>query len=288
VSSDDRPPSNPPPPDPTRLVFGFAPPVEGDRTRQALVELCRALGAALSIDVAPMRVTSYGALERAILEERASFGWLPPVVLARLELSGRVLPIVQCQRAGAVNYQTCLFTRTDGPERIEDLAGVRAVWVDRSSAAGFVFPRLLLASRGIKPRDAFSQETFVQSHAEVVRAVVAGEADVGATFATLDGTGRIVRGGWTEPDGSNPKPIRVLGTFGPIPSDAMAVSTALPAKSSEALAKALVALGSTPSLRAALRHLFGADALVPIEPAAYAPLRGLVAKAQEEGLAIDG
>ncbi len=89
-SIEDRPPSNPPAPDTSRLVFGFAPSVEGDRTRQALVDLCRALGDAVGLDVAPMRVASYGALERALVEGRASFGWFPPVILARLELSGRV------------------------------------------------------------------------------------------------------------------------------------------------------------------------------------------------------
>lgn len=269
-------------------MFGFAPSVEGDRTRQALVDLCRVLGDAVGLDVAPMRVASYGALERAILEGRASFGWFPPVILARLELSGRVVPIAQCVRGGAASYHACLFAHANSRlGSLEDVKGVRAVWVDRSSAAGYVFPRLLLAANGVDPATAFSQETFAQSHAEVVRAVVEGSADVGATFATIQADGRIARGGWTDPDGTNPRPIKVLGTFGPIPNDAMAASTALAPEVREALARAAVLATSNPSLRSALRHLFGAEALAPVVEDTYAELRGLVAKALKIGVVLD-
>ncbi|MBI2389345.1 MAG: PhnD/SsuA/transferrin family substrate-binding protein [Deltaproteobacteria bacterium] len=288
MSSDDRPGSNPPLPDTTRLVFGFAPSVEGDRTRQALVDVCRVLGSAVGLDIAPMRVASYGALERAILEGRASFGWFPPVILARLELSGRVIPIAQCVRGGAASYHACLFVHgSSSITTIEELKGKRAVWVDRSSAAGYVFPRLLLAAHGLDPATAFTQETFAQSHAEVVRAVVEGSADVGATFATIQKDGKISRGGWTDPDGSNARPIKVLATFGPIPNDAMAASTALAPEVRDALARAAISSSSSPSLRAALRHLFGAEALAPVAEDTFSELRGLVARALKSGVVLD-
>ncbi len=288
MTSEDRPGSNPPLPDTTRLVFGFAPSVEGDRTRQALVEVCRVLGDAVGLDVAPMRVASYGALERAILEGRASFGWFPPVILARLELSGRVIPIAQCVRGGTASYHACLFVHANSKvERVEDIRGARAVWVDRSSAAGYVFPRLLLAAHGVDPAVAFAQETFAQSHAEVVRAVVEGSADVGATFATIQADGKIVRGGWTDPDGSNARPIRVLATFGPIPNDAMAASTALAHEVRDALTRAAIHATATPTLRAAPRHLFGAESLAAVADETYGELRGLVAKALKSGVVLD-
>ncbi|GAC1540814.1 MAG: hypothetical protein NVS3B10_05470 [Polyangiales bacterium] len=284
-----QPGSNPPIPDPTRLVFGFAPSVEGDRTRQALVELCRVLGDAVGLDVAPMRVQSYQALERAILEGRASFGWFPPVVLARLELSGRVVPIAQCVRAGGATYHTCLIVRSDSAlHKLDDVVAVRAAWVDRSSAAGYVFPRLLFAANGVDPAKAFRQESFVQSHAEVVRHIVEGSADIGATFASLGADGRVVRGGWTDPDGSNARPVRVLATFGPIPNDAMAASTGLSPEITEALRRAAIGSTQTAPLKAALRHLFGAESLAPVAEDVYAELRGLVSRALRSGVVLDG
>jgi phosphonate transport system substrate-binding protein len=288
MNDPNQPGSNPPVPDTSRLVFGFAPSVEGDRTRQALVDLCRVLGDAVGLDVAPMRVASYGALERAIVEGRASFGWFPPVVLARLELSGRVVPIAQCVRGGAAMYHACLIAHEKSPfTKPEDVKNARAVWVDRSSAAGYVFPRLLLAAHGVDPAAAFVSESFVQSHAEVVRSLVDGDAEVGATFASLGPDGRILRGGWTDPDGSNPRPIKVLATFGPIPNDAMACSTALPAEVTNALRRAAIGSTQTPALKSALRHLFGAEALAEVAESAYGELRNLVGKALKSGVVID-
>jgi phosphate/phosphite/phosphonate ABC transporter binding protein len=289
VPPPQQPGSNPPVPDQTRLVFGFAPSVEGDRTRQALVELCRVLGDAVGLDVAPMRVASYPALERAILEGRASFGWFPPVVLARLELAGRVVPIAQCVRGGAATYHTVLIVRDDSPVKsLAEVKQLRAAWVDRSSAAGYVFPRLLFAAEGVDPAAAFSQESFVQSHAEVVRSIVDREADIGATFASIGKDGSILRGGWTDPDGSNPRPVRVLATFGPIPNDAMAASTALAPDLTEALRRAAIGSTATPTLKSALRHLFGADALAPVAEDVYSELRGLVGRALKSGVVLDG
>lgn len=283
-----QPGSNPPLPDTTRLVFGFAPSVEGDRTRQALVELCRVLGDAVGLDVAPMRVASYPALERAILEGRASFGWFPPVVLARLELAGRVVPIAQCVRGGHATYHTVLVVREDSPVKsLADVKGLRAAWVDRSSAAGFVFPRLLFGAEGVDPAAAFAQESFVGSHAEVVRAVVEREADIGATFASITNEGKILRGGWTDPDGANPRPVRVIARFGPIPNDAMAASTALDPNLTDALRNAAIGMTSTSTLKSALRHLFGADALAPVAEDVYSELRALVSKALKSGVVLD-
>ena len=283
-----RPGSNPPPPDPTRLVFGFAPSIEGDRTRQALVDVCRAMSDSVGLDVAPMRVSSYGALERAILEGRATFGWFPPVVLARLELSGRVLPIAQCVRGGAVHYHACLFVREDSPiTSLEMLDGVRAAWVDKSSAAGYVFPRLMLGARGVDPLKAFKQESFLQNHAEVVRVVLDGTADVGATFVTQRADGTVLRGGFTDPDGGNRRAVRVLDTFGPIPNDAMAVSTSVSAEVRGALERAAIHATADRGLRSALRHLFGAESLASVSADAYAPLRTLVGQALKAGVVLD-
>ncbi len=286
---EERPGSNPPLPDTTRLVFGFAPSIEGDRTRQALVDVCRALSDSVGLDVAPMRVASYGALERAILEGRASFGWFPPVVLARLELSGRVVPIAQCVRGGTAQYHACLFVAEDSPiTSVESIDQARVAWVDRTSAAGYVFPRLMLAARGVDPQKAFRQESFLQNHAEVVRMVIEGQADVGATFVTLRPDGSILRGGFTEPDGSNPKPVRVLDTFGPIPNDAMAVSTTLSPEIADAVERAAIHATTSKALRGALRHLFGADSLAPVAEDTYSLLRTMVSRALKAGIVLDG
>ena len=43
-----------------------------------------------------------------------------------------------------------------------------------------------------------------------------------------------------------------------------------------------------PTLRAAIRHLFGAESLAPVAEETYAELRGLVSKALKSGVLIEG
>ena len=70
-------------------------------------------------------------------------------------------------------------------------------------------------------------------------------------------------------------------------TDAMAASTALGPELREALGRAALHATSTPALRAALRHLFGADALAPVAEETYAELRTLVARALKSGVVLD-
>ncbi len=83
----------------------------------------------------------------------------------------------------------------------QDLAGVRAAWVDRQSVSGYLLIRAHLRGLGIMPERAFTSDRFFGSHEAVVRAVVEDSADVGATFIHLDERPgrqeqRILRAGW--------------------------------------------------------------------------------------------
>ena len=107
-----------------------------------------------------------------------------------------------------------------------DLEGARAAWVDRQSVSGYLLIRAHLRSLGIMPERAFTSDRFFGSHEAVVRAVVDGSADVGATFIHLDERPgrrepRILRAGWGDAK------VRVIAHAGPIPSDVVAASTRL-------------------------------------------------------------
>ena len=51
---------------------------------------------------------------------------------------------------------------------------MRAAWVDRQSASGYVFIRAALRAKGVSLVDAFHEDLFLRSHAEVARAGGAG------------------------------------------------------------------------------------------------------------------
>ena len=111
---------------------------------------------------------------------------------------------------------------------------------------------------------------------------------IGDAFVTLRPDGSILRGGFTDPDGTNARPVRVLDTFGPIPNDAMAASTTLSPEVRDALERAAIHATSSRALRGALRHLFGAESLAPVAEDTYSLLRTMVSRALKAGIVLDG
>ena len=119
------------------------------------------------------------AFEQGIVQ----FAWVPPIPAARGVDRGVMVPVAVAVRSGSTSYNAALIAKKQGPIRgIEDLHDLRAAWVDRESAAGYVVIRAALRAAGVSLVSAFRDETFLRSHAEVSRAVGDGRADVGATF----------------------------------------------------------------------------------------------------------
>jgi phosphonate transport system substrate-binding protein len=143
-------------------------------------------------------------------------------------------------RNGTTSYMTGLMTmKTSAIESLADLRGVRAAWVDRESASGYVLIRAALRRAGVSLVDAFSEELFVRSHAQVARALQTGAADVGATcFNAAGGSVQIAR--LPAGEGLSSDEVRILAQAGPIPSDIFAVRTEVAATALGAVQAALV------------------------------------------------
>lgn len=122
------------------LVFGYVPVIEGERTRQGLMDLATALTDGVGREILAQRFQSYNSLETAILNHTVDVAWLPPLMLARLARGEHVVPAASCQRAGSGLYHACVIVRADSlVNSIDELENVRAGWVDRSSTSGFCF-----------------------------------------------------------------------------------------------------------------------------------------------------
>jgi ABC-type phosphate/phosphonate transport system substrate-binding protein len=117
----------------------------------------------------------------------------------------------------------------------------------------------------------------------VVRAVVGDKADVGATYARLDRAGAPVRGAWTDLPGAEGA-VRVLATFGSIPSDVIAARADLDSTTRSVLRQAFI--DSAYDVRGALlvRDLLGVDEFRPWEDSGYKTLRRAMLRAAADGL----
>ncbi len=225
-------------------------------TRRRLNAACRALKQSLGYDVRGRIAPDYPALLSAIGGGEVELAWLPPVVALQAGAARIARPIAMPVRGGVATFHTALFARADSPLRsTADLKGVRAAWVDRQSASGYLVIRGALRSQGVHLDQAFSEEHVVGSHAAVVAAVREGQVDVGATFIREEPDGHWT-GNWGD------LAAQVIARVGPIPNDVIAAGVHLPMQLEARVRHALLAEGTTQTSAATLLE---ADRLVPAD-----------------------
>ncbi len=195
---------------------------------------------------------TYRALSESVREGKSDVAWLPPVVYAWL--AEAVTPLGCIARGGTTSYSAALVALEDSKlHAVADLKGARAGWVDPWSAAGYVVPRLELARAGVNLSEAFKSETFYGTHKDALLALAAGDCDVAGTF----------EGAWTELVDVK---VRVISTFGAIPSDVIAARRNLAPKPYERALEALRAACADAEARPLVRAVFGGCELREIEP----------------------
>jgi phosphonate transport system substrate-binding protein len=243
-----------------QLRVGVALTTDPNATRQELDEFCRALGAVIGSEVLPRPVWHYHRLLEGLEDDAVDVVWLPPVLALRASADGLIEPVALPVRNGSSSYQTALFSSADSTIRtVEDLHDLRAAWVDRQSAAGYLIIRAHLRSLGVDLEDAFSADVFLGTYDGVAGAVLDGEVDVGATYVYFDDTDPATaeprRAGWGRAT------VHVIARSRPIPADLIAVSRKVPQALRSRIQRALLDGGSGAFAESAAR-LFDAEGFV--------------------------
>jgi phosphonate transport system substrate-binding protein len=244
------------------LAVGIALTTDPERARDKFARFCACLERATGLAVRAHGMLHYHHLATLLEEGDLDIVWLPPMLALRATGRGSVTPIALPVRHGVSTYATALFTRPESPiHKLADLDGARAAWVDPHSASGYLVIRALLRSKGVHLERAFGKHTFLGAHDAVVKMVLAGEADVGATFAYLDddpsaaARGRTKRAGWEN------AAVRVLATADAIPADMIAATKRLEADLRSEVQSALVSEPVSELSRAA-GDMLGAESFV--------------------------
>ena len=223
----------------------------------------------------PQIVRSYGALSAQLATGGVDVAWIPPLLAAELNKSGAVSMLAIVRRESVGVYHSVLFTRSDSDVRtLSDMQGRSIGWVDRSSAGGYAVPRLWLEHNGVDPARCFSRESFHHTHANVARAVLRGEVDLGATYAVMEPRSRrIVDAGWFRVEDAEEVGAVVLAQAGSVPADGIAVARRVPDETGELLKAAL--LGLSEEQRAEVRQVFRAERFERCTPAYMASIERL-------------
>ncbi len=238
--------------------------------------ICAELGRALGREISGRVLGSYAELSKEIAAGKAHVAWAPPLVAIEMERSALTSIALCCTRGGEAGYHAAIFTRhASSIEKLSDLKGSHVAWVDRNSSAGYLVPRMRLASAGLDPARLFGRESFLGTHESVACAVLDGQADVGATYISLDPrTRKPMSAGWLEA-GAGVNGAFIVATAGPIPADAIVLANSLGDELKAAVTKAFVALPTTaPEPLSGLLH---ADGFVIPPREHFEALRAMVA-----------
>ena len=248
-----------------------------------LDDFCRALASATGIPVTARGMWHYHRLLEALETGEVDLAWLPPILALHATVRRRVIPIALPVRNGVSAYSTALFTREDSRIRqISDLDGLRAAWVDRQSAAGYLIIRALLRSKGVDLERAFSADQFLGAHDAVARAVLDGEADVGATFVYMNANPVPGSAETIQSAGWGAARVHVIAHAGPIPSDVVASNIRMSARVSRMVQQVLIDPGNADIKRTA-RALLGADGFVVPLSEHLEPLTALLNGLEDSG-----
>jgi phosphate/phosphite/phosphonate ABC transporter binding protein len=240
----------------TKIRFGLSSTRHPDIVTH-LVPFCAAMGEALDADVESYLATDYDGLLREVDAGTVDLAWLPPIPALRRASEDRFAFLALPVRNGVASYSTVLFTRRGSSfSSSAELRGARMAWVDRDSAAGHLVLRSRLVADGLDPSLICGSEVFLGSHDGVIRAVLKGEADAGATYAHVTHAGEVASAGWTGICSDDD--VQILLIEGPIPADVLGATSGLSADHAQLLQSALLD-GSHSPIREAALALFRAE-----------------------------
>lgn len=266
------------------ITLAVVPSTTPGDSRAALASVCKELGKILGVTVKGAHPASYAALTSELERDRVQFAWMSPALCVLAGQHVKLKPLVSAVRGERTDYCAALFVDAERSLRkIEDLRGKTVAWVDTMSAAGYLYPRLSLAARGIDPSQFFGKELFLGSHAEVVKAVFDGRADLGATYAERPpAKTKLKRAGFI--DVAPRRRARVIEWTAQIPNDVIAGHGLIPKPDLRAFGNAVLTLGERPEGKQMLFNAFHADRFTSTPRGALKGLWDLVRLARLHGL----
>jgi phosphonate transport system substrate-binding protein len=218
------------------------------------------LSAALKQPVKARIFKNYDDLADALGQGEIDLAWINPFSFVRASQASAVFPVAKALRKGST-YHSVFFVKAESPAKaLADLKGLKVAWVDPGSAAGYLYPQGVLLKANLSPKQYFSSETFAGTHKAVCEAVLAGTADVGATFHTGDDLSDLRPDGCTETLGPDVGPkLRGVVASDAIPTEVIAARAGLDEALAGKLTGLFAGMSDTEAGKSMLKTVFRAD-----------------------------
>jgi len=257
------------------IVMGFNPAESAEVILVNADALAAALERRTGYKIKTYVAQSYNALVTALKFDDVDFAWLPVFAFVKAEEYAQAEVLLKAVRNGAPYYWGAVVVKSDSPfKQIEDLRGKTIAWVSETSASGYIFPKAGMMKAGINPDEFFVHEIMAGSHDSALLAVVNGNVDAAATFAS-DAQGQT--GSWTQFLKEEDKnKIRSIFVTEPIPADTMSTSMRFHEKYPEIVQKitdAIKEMSKDENDKKILKELYNIDEMIDASSEDYEPVR---------------
>lgn len=259
--------------DPDKLVLGLVAPSSqaypGGPPQGSADALAKAISRELGIKIEVFPFSSVADLTRSLGAGQVDIAVSNPFayVAARKAVGAQV--IFKCVTADRVSTRSQIIAPASSDLRdIGDLKGKVVGFVDPSSAWGYLFPAAYLVENGVIPNRDLAQVVFLGDEASVVKAVLEGRVEAGASS---EGALAMVR--QEIPDVQ--ERIIVIASTPPVPGTTVSVRPGLEAELVDRIKQALLAAVNDDEGRVAWKVITGTDGLVEAQDQEYDVIRDM-------------
>jgi len=229
-------------------------------------EIARSLKSVTGLHFKTSVATNYAAVVEAMGAGKVDIGWLATFsyVMANEKYGAELILIVI--RFGSPFYRGQIMAGANtGINNLADLKGKTFAFVDPASTSGHLYPKSLLLSKGVDPKDFFKRSVFVGSHNAVVLSILKGEVDGGASY---DDARAAVAKNFPEVF----EKVKIVSYTQNIPNDVVTVRKNLDPELKQKIKEGLKYLAKTPEGSKVLKTVYGISGLADLD-AFFDPVR---------------
>lgn len=167
-----------------KILIGIMPEINVFKQKQRFKLLGDYLTNKTGVTVEFTILSKYGNIIERFTADKMDGAFLGSFTGALAIKKLKVDPLVRIANLdGTTSYHGYLFVRKDSEIKgVKEMKGKKMAYVDKATAAGYLFPITYLKENGVTDTDHFfSETTFTGSHDAAINAVLKQYADVGAS-----------------------------------------------------------------------------------------------------------
>jgi phosphonate transport system substrate-binding protein len=163
------------------IKFGILPRLSAVEMSQMFSPLADYLTKETGEKVSLVIPKDFDAFKNMVKAGQVDIAFANPLIYVELRKAASLEPLaLSSEPKSGTRFRGIIIARKDsGIEKLQDLKGRKLIFVDKDSAAGYIFQMLLLSKAGLDVKKDFVQLPFAKKHDNVTMAVFNKAADAG-------------------------------------------------------------------------------------------------------------